>query len=133
DSLPIWKLLTSDPLIPTLQVQIGQQSSKGVEASLFLEPFRGLTVNLNGAVVDAQYDDFAESVGGVLFQRAGNRPTNVAEKTANLFVSWEFLPNWVVDGGASYVGNRYTNAANDQLLPCHTLPDLDTRWNFAHR
>ncbi|HLV06465.1 MAG TPA: TonB-dependent receptor [Croceibacterium sp.] len=126
------KLLTSDPLIPTLQVQIGQQSSKGVEASLFLEPFRGLTVNLNGAVVDAQYDDFAESVGGVLFQRAGNRPTNVAEKTANLFVSWEFLPNWVVDGGASYVGNRYTNAANDQLLPSYTLTDLGIRWNFAH-
>jgi len=125
------KLLTSDPLIPTLQVQIGQQSSKGIEASLFVEPLPGFSINLNGALVDAQYDDFAESVGGVLFQRAGNRPTNVAEKTANVFVSWEFAPDWVVDGGVSYVGSRYTDAANSQLLPAYTLTDLGLRWNFA--
>jgi iron complex outermembrane receptor protein len=125
------RLLTSDPLIPTLQVQIGQQSSQGIEVSLFVEPVRGLSVNLNGALLDAQYDDFAESVGGVLFQRAGNRPSNVAEKTANLFVSWEFHPDWIIDGGVSYVGSRYTDAANAQLLSAYTLTDLGIRWNFA--
>lgn len=125
------KLLTSDPLIPTLQVQIGQQSSQGIEASLSLEPVDGLSVNLNGAWVDAQYDDFAESVGGVLFQRAGNRPANAAAKTANLFVSWEFARDWVIDGGVSYVGNRYTSAANTQVLPSYTLTDLGLRWAFA--
>jgi len=125
------KLLTSDPLIPTIQVQVGQQSSKGIEASFSLEPFKGFAINMNASLLDAQYDDFSESVGGVRFQRAGNRPSNVAEKTGNLFVSWEFLPDWVIDGGVSYVGNRYQDAANTRLLPSYTLTDLGLRWAFA--
>lgn len=125
------KLLTSDPLIPTIQVQVGQQSSKGIEASFSLEPMQGLSISLNGAVLRARYDDFSESVGGVLFQRAGNRPTNVAAKTANAFVSWEFLENWVIDGGVSYVGKRYQDAANTRVIPAYTLTDLGLRWQFV--
>ena len=123
------RLLTSDPLIPTIQVQVGQQSSKGLEASLFVEPVRDLSVTLNGTVLDAQYDDFAESVGGVRFQRAGNRPSNIATKSANLFVSWKFAPAWVADGGVSYVGDRFQDAANTRRLPAYTLTDLGVRWS----
>ena len=125
------KLLTSDPLIPTIQVQVGQQSSRGVEASLFLEPVHRLSITLNGALVRARYDDFAESVGGVLFQRAGNRPSNVAAKTANAFVSWEFADNWVLDGGVSHVGKRYQDAANSRVVPAYTLTDAGLRWQFV--
>lgn len=125
------RLLTSDPLIPSIQVQVGQQSSKGVEASFFIEPVRGVSVTLNGALLDTQYDDFSESVGGVRFQRAGNRPSNIASRTANAFVSWEFLPDWVVNGGASYVGDRFQDAANSRRLPSYTLTDLGLRWAFA--
>lgn len=123
------RLLTSDPLIPSIQVQVGQQSSKGLEASLFVEPVHGLSFNLNGTVLDAQYDDFAESVGGVRFQRAGNRPSNIANKSANLFVSWEFMPAWIIDGGVSYVGSRFQDAANTRRLPSYTLTDLGLRWS----
>ena len=125
------RLLTSDPLIPTLQVQVGQQSSRGVEASLSLEPVDGVSLTLNGALLRARYDDFSESVGGVLFQRAGNRPTNVATKTANAFLSWEFLKGWVVDGGISYVGKRYQDAANTRVIPAYTLTDIGVRWQFV--
>lgn len=124
------KLLTSDPLIPTIQVQVGQQSSRGVEASLSLEPVDRVSISLNGAVLRARYDDFAESVGGVLVQRAGNRPTNVATKTANAFVSWEFLEGWTVDGGISHVGKRYRDAANTSVIPAYTLTDIGLRWQF---
>ncbi|MET0271328.1 MAG: TonB-dependent receptor [Sphingomonas sp.] len=125
------RLLTSDPLIPTIQVQVGAQSSKGVEASLSLEPLRGLSINLNGAVLDARYDDFAESVGGARFQRAGNRPSNIAARSANAFASWAFLPGWVVDGGVSYVGARFQDAANTRRLPAYALTDVGLRWAFA--
>ncbi|CAN5284853.1 TonB-dependent receptor [soil metagenome] len=124
------KLLTSDPLIPTIQVQVGQQSSKGIEASLSLEPIDRVSVSLNGTVLRARYDDFAESVGGVLFQRAGNRPTNVAAKTANAFISWEFATGWVADGGVSHVGKRYQDAANIRVIPAYTLTDIGIRWQF---
>jgi iron complex outermembrane receptor protein len=125
------KLLTSDPLVPTIQVQVGQQSSRGVEASLFLEPVDHLSFTVNGSLLRARYDDFAESVGGVLFQRAGNRPTNVATKTANAFVSWEFMKGWVLDGGVSYVGKRYQDAANSRVVPAYTLTDAGLRWQFV--
>jgi iron complex outermembrane recepter protein len=109
---------------------VGQQSSRGVEAAFSLEPASGLTVTLNGTVLKARYDDFSETVGGVPFQRAGNRPTNVAQKTANAFVSWEFLKGWVVDGGASYVGDRYQDAANTRRIPSYTVADVGLRWQF---
>lgn len=125
------KLLTSDPLIPTIQVQVGQQSSRGVEASLFLEPLDHLSITLNGAVLRARYDDFAESVGGVLFQRDGNRPNNVAAKTANAFISWEFAEGWVADGGVSYIGKRYQDAANTRVVPSYTLTDIGLRYQFV--
>ncbi|MDO7837497.1 TonB-dependent receptor [Sphingobium sp. HBC34] len=124
------KLLTSDPLIPSIQVQVGQQSSRGVEASLFLKPIDRLSLTLNGALLRARYDDFAESVGGVLFQRAGNRPSNVAAKSANAFVSWAFADDWAVDGGVSYVGKRYQDAANSRVVPAYTLTDAGIRWQF---
>ncbi|MCW1429509.1 TonB-dependent receptor [Novosphingobium sp. JCM 18896] len=124
------KLLTSDPLIPSLQVQVGQQSSKGIEASFSLEPFDGFSVALNGSLLRARYDDFSESVGGVRFQRAGNRPTNVAAKTANAFVSWEVVENWTLDGGVSYVGKRFQDAANTRVIPAYTLTDIGLRWQF---
>lgn len=124
------KLLTSDPLIPTIQVQVGQQSSQGIEASFSLEPVDGVSISLNGAVLRARYDDFSESVGGVRFQRAGNRPSNVAAKTANAFVSWEVIEGWVIDGGVSHVGKRYQDAANTRVIPAYTLTDLGLRWQF---
>jgi iron complex outermembrane receptor protein len=127
------KLLTSDPLIPTIQVQVGQQSSKGLEASLFIEPIRHLGITANGSILKARYDDFAESVGGVRFQRAGNRPTNVAAKTANLFLSWEFTDGWVADGGLSYVGKRYQDAANTRRIPSYTVTDIGIRWQFVEQ
>ncbi|NWK95902.1 TonB-dependent siderophore receptor [Sphingobium lactosutens] len=125
------KLLTSDPLIPTIQVQVGQQSSRGMEASLFLEPIDRVSITLNGALLRARYDDFSESVGGVLFQRAGNRPSNVATRTANVFASWEFAKGWIVDGGLSYVGKRYQDAANSRVVPAYTLTDAGVRWQFV--
>lgn len=124
------RLLTSDPLIPTIQVQVGQQSSRGVEASLSLEPIDGVSISVNGAALRARYDDFAESVGGVLFQRAGNRPTNVATRSANAFVSWQFLADWTIDGGISHVGKRYQDAANTRVIPAYTLTDIGLRWQF---
>lgn len=125
------KLLTSDPLMPTIQVQVGQQSSRGVEGLLFLEPVDRFRITLNGALLRARYDDFSESVGGVLFRRAGNRPTNIATRTANVFGSWEFAEGWVLDGGVSHVGKRYQDAANSRVVPAYTLTDAGLRWQFV--
>ena len=41
------------------------------------------------------------------------------------------MRDWVIDGGVSYVGNRYQDAANTRLLPSYTLTDVGLRWAFA--
>jgi iron complex outermembrane receptor protein len=123
-------LLVTNPADSNNPFQAGQQSSRGLEASLSLEPIRSLSFNLNGSVLRARYDDFSEPVSGMLVSRAGNRPTNVATKTANTFISWEFADGWIADGGVSYVGKRYQDAANTRVIPSYTLTDIGIRWQF---
>ncbi|HEX7822504.1 MAG TPA: TonB-dependent siderophore receptor [Sphingobium sp.] len=126
-------LLVTNPADSNNPFQAGQQSSRGLEASFSLEPVKALTFNLNGSVLRARYDDFREPVSGALVSRAGNRPTNVAAVTANAFVSWEFMKGWVIDGGVSYVGKRYQDAANTLVIPAYTLTDLGIRWQFIEK
>ncbi|MGT2490271.1 TonB-dependent receptor domain-containing protein [Cupriavidus basilensis] len=62
-------LLTRDASNPALSVQVGEQSSRGLEASVSVELIRGLRVDANGTLLRARYDDFAESVNGALVSR----------------------------------------------------------------
>ncbi len=126
------KLLTTDPLNSTIQIQVGQQSSQGLEASFFLQATDSLAITANGSLLKARYDDFMESVSGVLFDRTGNKPNNVASKAGNIFVSWSFAQDWTIDGGINYVGKRYQDAANTRELPSYIVSDLGLRWQFIN-
>ncbi len=121
------KLLSrSSPTAPTQQ--IGQQSSDGIEASLELALQQGWQVSANVAFVRAEYDDFAEVVGGALVDRSGNRPTNVPRSTANLWLSKD-LGNAVEAGiGARYVDARYADNANSAEIPGYTVVDANLSW-----
>lgn len=121
-------LLVSDPLVATNTQQVGQQSSKGIEASLALIPIDGIRLEANGTVLKARYDDFAENVGGKSVSRDGNRPTNVPQKTANIWASWQITPEWRVQTGLRYVGKRYTDNANTLVLPPYSVVDAGLRW-----
>jgi iron complex outermembrane receptor protein len=123
-------LLVTNPADSNNPFQAGRQSSRGLEASVSLEPARGVTLTVNGTVLKARYDDFQEPVAGVLVSRAGNRPTNVPQKSANAFASWEFRKGWVIDGGASHVGDRWQDAANTRYIPAYTVADIGLRWQF---
>ena len=52
----------------------------------------------NAAYLRAQYDDFSEVVDDVLVSRNGNRPANVPERAANVWLSWAVAPGWQVRG-----------------------------------
>ncbi|MDC7787101.1 TonB-dependent receptor [Rhodoplanes sp. TEM] len=110
-------LLTADINNPTVSVQVGEQSSRGIEASMALRLPHGWRIEANGTVLKAQYDDFSEAVSGVSVSRAGNRPVNVPNSSANAWVTWAFLPGWEARAGVQYVGARYADAANLYLLP----------------
>nr|WP_254615936.1 TonB-dependent receptor [Cupriavidus basilensis] len=126
-------LLTRDASNPALSVQVGEQSSRGLEASVSVALMRGLRLDANGTVLRARYDDFAESVNGALVSRNGNVPTSVAQQAANLWLTWAFAPRWQAGGGLRYVGKRYTNNANTTTMPSYTVVDASLQWRVSRK
>lgn len=121
-------LLSVDPLNPSQSLQVGQQSSRGVELTLGAQLTRDVRVDANGTWLRAKYDEFDESVGGVPVSRAGNVPVNVPQQMANLWMSWRLAQSWTASGGLKYVGKRYADTANTLTLPSYTTVDLALAW-----
>ena len=117
------KLLTRDPANPGVAVQVGERSSRGVEATVDLRLAAGWRLQANASVLDASFEDFAEPVGGTLVSRNGNVPPNTPEQTANLWLSWEFAPRWLARAGVRYVGETFSDNANTFRVPDHTVVD----------
>jgi iron complex outermembrane receptor protein len=117
------KLLTRDALDPGITVQIGQQSSRGAEASLAVAVGGGLHLTGNMSFVDPRFDDFAESVGGVRISRNGNVPQDAARRSANFIALWHIGEDWTANTAVRYVGSRFQDAANTRIIPAYTVVD----------
>jgi iron complex outermembrane receptor protein len=116
-------LLSRDPLSPATVQQIGQRSARGIEASLILPVGKRFTLEANGAVLRAKYDDFVERIGGVGVSRNGKRPPNVPEVTANLWASYSPTKRIQARAGLRYVGATYSDNANTLRLPSYVVVD----------
>jgi iron complex outermembrane recepter protein len=125
-------LLTPAVTNPSLTEQVGQQSSRGLEASLMVKagPVR---VDLNGTVLDAKFDDFKASVGGSVVSLAGNVPVNVPEESANAIVFWDVTPFLTPRVVVRYVGRRFADNTNAPVtrIPSYTVVDIGTRWRVT--
>jgi len=122
------KLLTDVPGNPDLKQQVGQQSSRGLEASLDLQLPHAWALQANAAIVHAQYDDFDQAVNGVQVSRDGNRPVDVPRRTANLWLSKAVTDDIRAGAGVRYVGARYADMANQNELPSYTVVDATVSW-----
>ncbi|MDD0976875.1 TonB-dependent receptor [Pseudomonas fontis] len=122
------KLLTADPQAPRSSLQVGQQSSNGVEASLDLQLPYDWKLQANAALVKAKYDDFDQAVNGVAVSRSGNRPVNVPRRTANLWLDKAFSQDLNAGAGLRYVDARYADIANTNKLPSYTVVDAAVSW-----
>jgi iron complex outermembrane receptor protein len=121
------KLLVSIPGT-TLKEQVGQQSSNGVEASLDLQLPNAWQLQANAAIVRAQYDDFSEVVNGQAVSRDGNRPVDVPNRTANLWLSKAVTDDIRAGAGVRYVSARYADTANSSEVPSYTVADASVSW-----
>lgn len=105
---------------PTSAVkQIGQQSSRGIETAIALALPGGFSIDANGTVLDADYDNYMS--GGD--DNSGNTPPNVPETAANLWLTWNGLGGVRAQAGLRYVGKRYSDAANRFPVPAYTVVD----------
>lgn len=125
------KLLTPDPVNIGQSIQVGEQSSRGVEASVALNVAEDWRIELNGTALRARYEDFSEVVSGARVSRDGNRPINTPERAANLWVTWSFVPRWQAQLGARYVGDIYANTDNTQRVSGFTVVDTGLHWDAA--
>ena len=113
-------IATQDPNNTSLTVLVGEQSSRGIEASMGLQPTARWSVQGNLSYVDAQFDAFNQ--GGVSL--AGKTPTNTPKTVLNLWTSYAITPQWLASVGVRRVGSVYANAANTLQWSGYTLVDL---------
>lgn len=109
----------------TEAVNVGRQSSKGVELAMAVRPADAWRVQGNLTFLSAKFDDFAELSGGSLVSRNGNRPFNVPQVMANLSSIYRLPTTVPVDLGAAlrYVGDRYNDAANAVRMNAYITAD----------
>lgn len=112
-------LATVPGSIPPRQDQVGQRSSKGIEASLALDFAGGFGINANGSVLDARFDAFLS--GTTSF--AGKTPPNVPETTANLWLRHDATARLQTRLGLRYVGRTYSDNANRVRVPGYAVVD----------
>jgi iron complex outermembrane receptor protein len=122
------KLLTADPQAPGSSLQVGQQSSNGIEASLDLQLPYAWNLQANAALVKAKYDDFDQAEGGETVSRSGNRPVSVPRRTANLWLDKALSQDLSAGAGMRYVDARYADIANMNKLPSYTVVDAAVSW-----
>lgn len=119
-------ILSRDPNNPSVTQQIGEQSSRGIEAAIGFDLTRTLRLEANAALLNAEFKAFTEA-GGV--SRAGNRPPNVPEQVGNLWLTWAFAPEWKARGAARYVGETFSDNANTLNRPDYVLFDAGVAWS----
>ncbi len=99
--------------------QVGQRSSKGLEATLSFDLTSRFGVNANGTVLEAEFDDF---VSGAI-NYAGKVPAGIPETAANLWLRWDAFDKFQARAGLRYVGRSYSNNANTFRVPAYTVVD----------
>ena len=105
-------------------MQVGSQSSHGVELALGWRVAPGWRLDGNLALLHAQYDSFTQVVNGAAVSYAGRQPIDVPERVANLWLTWEPTRDWAVRAGLQNVGEVYSDFGNTARRPAYTLVNL---------
>jgi len=124
-------LLTTDPLNPGVTQQIGQQSSRGVEAAVAFRLAEHWRLNANVALLRAKYDNNTQSVNGVPVSYAGKVPINVPQQVGNVWVNWDFAQDWSARAGIQAVGKRYGDMTNTAVQPAYAVLNAMVDWKIT--
>jgi iron complex outermembrane receptor protein len=118
---------TQDPNNTSLTLLVGQQTSRGLEIAVGLQPTRQWSLQGNIALVDAQYDSYMQN--GVSL--TGKTPGNTPRVVANLWTSYTVNASWQLNAGLRHVGKVYADNTNTQTWGAYTLLDLGARYQLS--
>lgn len=110
--------------LPNTTEQAGQQTSTGIELAASFKVTPRLLASGNFSWVNAEYDEFNETISGVVYSRKGKQPVNIPDRVANLWLTYDLAPGWQVGADARYVSSVYANTANTLWVPSYTLYGL---------
>jgi iron complex outermembrane receptor protein len=119
-------LITQDPRSadPEALRQVGEQSSKGIEASVAIKLPARWRVDANLALLHAQYDRFFSD--DVSFD--GNTPNSVPEQTANVWLSWSPTDQWQGRIGLRHVGKQFVDDEESIVMDEYNVLDAGLDW-----
>lgn len=117
-------LISRLPGTSAVGVQVGSQSSQGVELALGWRFAPGWRLDGNLALLHAQYDSFTQVVDGLAVSYAGKQPLDVPERVANLWLTWEVDRAWTARVGLQNVGEVYSDFGNTARRPAYNLVNL---------
>ncbi|MBT2186822.1 TonB-dependent receptor [Sphingobium sp. H33] len=100
--------------------QVGERSSRGIEASLSLALPGGFGLEANGTLLDARFDSFSGN--------DGNTPPGVPEEAANVELRWSAADRFQARADLRYVGRRFSDNANRFRVPAYTVVDLSVTY-----
>ncbi len=120
-------IATQDPNNTALTILVGEQSARGIELAVGLQPSARWSVQGNVTHVDARYEKFTQ--GGVSL--AGKTPTNTPDTVANLWTSYAFTPALTGIAGVRHVAKVFADTANTLTAPAYTLLDLGLNYRVS--
>ncbi len=118
---------------PTFTAIAGQQSSRGAEVSVAIQPTSRLNLSANAAYTDAQFDTTTFASSEFVTIQAGKTPTNVPRWIANAGVNYQFAPKWTSAAWVRHVSSRYADLANTLVMPEYTTLDLNVAYQLDRR
>jgi iron complex outermembrane receptor protein len=114
----------NDEANPDLYVQRGQEQSKGIEFELNGKATDNLQLAANYAYNKAEITKDTDPAN------IGKPKENAPEHTANLWSKYNFIGNWNISGGVTYVDRRHTFVESLQL-PSYTI--YNTGLHYTHK
>lgn len=117
---------TTDPVDPNFAIQVGEQTSTGVEVETQLRASSRLYVTGGLAFIDAT---ITRSNDG----DEGFRLPNVAKVQANLWGRFEIDPRLFAGVGINVVGRRFGTLNNSYALPRYGTVDASLSWQLSPR
>ncbi|OAB49357.1 TonB-dependent receptor [Pseudomonas thivervalensis] len=110
--------------VPNTTEQAGQQTSTGIELAASFKITPKLLAAGNFSWVRAEYDEFNETIAGVVLSRKGKNPVNIPDRVANLWLTYDVAPDWQLGADVRYVSSVYANTANTTWVPSYTVYGL---------
>jgi iron complex outermembrane receptor protein len=137
-SLTEQNVLTTDPLNPNFQVQVGEIRSRGVELSAHGSLTESLNLIASYTYLDSRYlrsDTSATGVDGITVSTEGKHQYAVPGELASLWADYTFhqrgLQGMAASAGVRYTADSYGDAANSFLVPSITLVDAAIRYELG--